>query len=69
MKIARRSQMLGKNSKGRFVKMSRVRSGRSRRPKVNTRPMRKRVMTELSTMMMMTTDMHRRYHVSMFLSS
>ncbi len=61
--------MLGKNSKGRFVKMSRVPSGTSRRPKVNTRSMRKRAMKGLSTTMMMTTDLHRRYHASMFLAS
>ena len=61
--------MSGKNSKGRYVKMSRVPSGKSRRPKANIRPTRKRAMKGLSTTMMMTIDMLRRYHASTFLSS
>jgi len=60
--------MPGKNSKSGFVKMSRVPSGTSRRLKVNTRPMKKRPMKGLLMTTMMTTDMHRLYHGSMFLN-
>jgi hypothetical protein len=47
MKIARSSHMLGENSKSGFVKVSRVPSGRSWRPEVNTKPMKKRAMKGL----------------------
>lgn len=53
MKVARISQRLGKSSTRRFVKMSRVPSGKPQRSTVNTRPMKKRPM-KTPWMMMVT---------------